>query len=353
MVPRLGLRRLRRGLVAHRPPWPSSVVLTGVVARRGCCCGTTPPGSRSATRSRPSRAWFLLVLAVLAIPAALYSVGYLAHAVPAERTAFVAAGFNVLLGAVEAVFVADSVVAFLFAWELMTLATAALVATEHETASHRRAAYVYLAMSHVGTGCLVAGFLILASHAGSLSFSDILAGSMAPGGLRDLLFVLFFVGFGVKAGMIPLHVWLPEAHPAAPSSISALMSGVLITTGLYGLFRVLRLRPRRAGVGVGGRSRPDRLALGDPRSPLRADPERPEAAARLQHDRELRDRPAGAGRGDDGSLVRTRGAGGGGDRGQPLPRPQPRRLQGTPVPGGGRRRDGHRHPQHRADGRTG
>ncbi|PYQ46878.1 MAG: hypothetical protein DMF78_25190, partial [Acidobacteria bacterium] len=213
-----------------------SVVLTGG-SRQGVLVRHDASGISLGYTVAPLSAWFLLVLAVLAIPAALYSIGYVSHAVSAERTAFVAAGFNVLLGAVEAVFVADSVVAFLFAWELMTLATAALVATEHETASHRRAAYVYLAISHVGTGCLVAAFLILASHAGSLSFSDILAGSLATGGQRDILFTLFLVGFGVKAGMIPLHIWLPEAHPAAPSSVSALMSGVLITTGLYGLFR--------------------------------------------------------------------------------------------------------------------
>jgi hydrogenase-4 component B len=213
-----------------------AVVLTGV-SRQGMLLRHDASGISFGYSVTPLSAWFLLVLALLAIPTAVYSVGYLSHAVPAQRTAFVAGGFNILLGAVEAVFVVDNVVAFLFAWELMTLATAALVLTEHETASHRRAAFVYLAMSHVGTGCLVAAFLTLASHAGSLSFSEILAGSMAPGGARNTLFALFCVGFGVKAGMIPLHIWLPEAHPAAPSSVSALMSGVLITTGLYGLVR--------------------------------------------------------------------------------------------------------------------
>jgi len=186
----------------------------------------------------PLSAWFLLALAALAIPAALYSVGYLAHAVAPSRIAFVAGGFDVLLLAVEGVFLADGVIGFLLAWELMSLTTAALVATEHETASHRRAAYVYLVMSHVGTGCLLAGFLVLTSLAGSPAFAAVLAGSLATGSLRDVLFVLFLVGFGVKAGLIPLHVWLPEAHPAAPSSVSALMSGVLINTGLYGLLRV-------------------------------------------------------------------------------------------------------------------
>jgi hydrogenase-4 component B len=186
----------------------------------------------------PLAAWFLVVLGAVAIPVALYSAAYFAHAVPASRTALVGVSFNLLLGALEVVFVAGDVIAFLCAWELMTLATAALVATEHEDRASRRAAYLYLVMSHVGTGCLVAGFFILVSIAGSLSFATLLAGHAAAPGVRHSLFALFFIGFGVKAGIIPLHVWLPEAHPAAPSSISALMSAVLITAGVYGLVRV-------------------------------------------------------------------------------------------------------------------
>jgi hydrogenase-4 component B len=184
-------------------------------------------------------AWFLLVLAVLAVPIAVYSLGYLAHGDLARRSPFVAIGFSVLVGAVELVFAADGVVGFLFAWELMTLANAALVVTEHEKHETRRAAFLYLAMSHVATGCLLAGFLILAEAAGgSLSFTHVLAGAPLSGAGRNAAFLLFLAGFSVKAGVIPLHVWLPEAHPAAPSSISALMSGVVIKTGVYGLFRV-------------------------------------------------------------------------------------------------------------------
>lgn len=186
----------------------------------------------------PLSAWFLMVLGLVSIPIAVYSVGYLAHAVPPSRTAAVGAMFNALLATVEVVFIANNVIGFLFAWELMTLATAALVATEHEAPTSRRAAFLYLVMSHVGTGALVAGFFTLSSTAGSLSFPDILAGNVVSGPLRNGLFVLFFLGFGVKAGIIPLHVWLPEAHPAAPSSISALMSAVLIKAGVYGLFKV-------------------------------------------------------------------------------------------------------------------
>jgi hydrogenase-4 component B len=187
----------------------------------------------------PLSAWFLLVLALLAIAIAVYSVAYLRHGTLAARAPFVAVGFNLLVGAVEMVFTASGVVGFLFAWELMTLLNAALVATEHERRESRRAALLYLAMSHIATGCLISGFFVVARAAPSLGFEHVLSGSaLAPGPARDAAFLLFLAGFGVKAGAIPLHVWLPEAHPAAPSGISALMSGVLIKTGIYGLFRV-------------------------------------------------------------------------------------------------------------------
>jgi hydrogenase-4 component B len=183
-------------------------------------------------------AWFLVVLALLAVPIAVFSVAYAGHGLLRQRSVFLGLGFNVLLAAVELVFVSDGVIAFLCAWELMTLATAALVATEHEDRANRRAAYLYLVMSHVGTGCLIAAFLTLASAAGSMSFESMLAGRVVSGLVRDGIFALFLLGFGVKAGLIPLHVWLPEAHPAAPSSISALMSAVLIKTGIYGIVRI-------------------------------------------------------------------------------------------------------------------
>src|SRR5713101_5612317 len=182
-------------------------------------------------------AWFLLVLSALAAPIAVFSVGYVGHHHLRGKSAFIGIAFNLLLGAVEVVFAAADVITFLFAWELMTLTNAALVTTEHEERANRRAAYLYLVMSHVGTGCLMAGFMTLSVASGTLSFSTLLSG-VAVGPARDGLFALFFLGFGVKAGIIPLHVWLPEAHPAAPTNISALMSGVLIKAGIYGLVRV-------------------------------------------------------------------------------------------------------------------
>ncbi|HEY6613307.1 MAG TPA: proton-conducting transporter membrane subunit, partial [Vicinamibacterales bacterium] len=185
----------------------------------------------------PLSAWFLVVLSALAVPIAIFSIGYTRHPPLDGRSVFLGIAFNVLLFSVELVFIAGDVIAFLFAWELMTLSTAALVATEYEIAEARGAAYLYLVMSHVGTGSLIAAFFILASASESVSFSTLLSGGVLSGPLRDVVFLLFFVGFGVKAGIIPLHVWLPEAHPAAPSGISALMSGALIKTGIYGIVR--------------------------------------------------------------------------------------------------------------------
>jgi hydrogenase-4 component B len=183
-------------------------------------------------------AWFLVVLSVVAVPIAFFSLGYVGSPHWSRRSVFLGVAFNVLLGAVELVFVAADLITFLFAWELMTLSTAALVATEHESRASRRAAYLYLVMSHLGTGFLIAGFLMLASVYGSFSFATLLSGGVEVAPIRHILFAFFFLGFGVKAGIVPLHVWLPEAHPAAPTSISALMSGVLIKTGIYGLVRV-------------------------------------------------------------------------------------------------------------------
>jgi hydrogenase-4 component B len=252
---RLGTVALSLAL-AGRSRWSRALAFSGSIvasALTGAAALTVVPGGRSLRGTllehsasglsldyavTPLSAWFLLVLALLAVPIAAYSVGYLGHGALDRRSTFVGAGFNVLLASIEAVLVADGVIGFLFAWEVMSLASAALVATEHERRDVRRAAFTYLVMSHVGTGCLVAGFFTLASLSGSYSFSAVLSGSLAAGGLRDALFVLFFVGFGVKAGAIPLHIWLPEAHPAAPTNVSALMSGIVIKTGIYGLFRV-------------------------------------------------------------------------------------------------------------------
>ena len=145
--------------------------------------------------------------------------------------------FNLLTASMLLVVVACNGVLFLVSWELMSLASFFLVTLEDEKESVRRAGWVYLIAMHLGTAFLLALFLLLGQNAESLDFER-LSTAAAPSGV---FFLLAVIGFGTKAGFIPMHVWLPEAHPAAPSHVSAVMSGVMIKTGIYGLLRVLTL----------------------------------------------------------------------------------------------------------------
>jgi formate hydrogenlyase subunit 3/multisubunit Na+/H+ antiporter MnhD subunit len=125
-------------------------------------------------------------------------------------------------------------VLFLLAWEVMSLASFFLVTMENQEDSVRSAGWTYLVATHLGTAFLLVMFFLLGGRGGSMDFNQFVAGD-APG----VVFLLALVGFGTKAGFVPMHVWLPEAHPAAPSHVSAVMSGVMIKTGIYGLVRTL------------------------------------------------------------------------------------------------------------------
>ena len=190
-------------------------------------------------RLDPLSAWFNLALAILALAVNVYSLGYLR---PMERTRNLGAlGFfyNLLLLSLTLVFTAGNAFFFLVVWEVMTLAAFCLVVFEHEKAETRRAAMLFLIMSHAGSGMLLAGFLLLSAFGGSMEFASLhLLASKLPPVQQGVVFLLFFLGFGVKAGIVPLHIWLPDAHPVAPSNISALMSGIVIKTGIYGMARV-------------------------------------------------------------------------------------------------------------------
>ncbi|HEX9107421.1 MAG TPA: proton-conducting transporter membrane subunit, partial [Longimicrobiales bacterium] len=131
--------------------------------------------------------------------------------------------------------IAANAMLFLAAWEIMALCGFLLVLTEHAKPEAQRAAFVYLAAAHVGTLALFALFSVLGHQAGSFDFARMAAARLTPGAG---VFALALVGFGLKAGLMPLHFWLPGAHAAAPSHVSALMSGVLLKTGIYGLLRV-------------------------------------------------------------------------------------------------------------------
>lgn len=193
----------------------------------------------------PLAAFFVLILSLLAVALSLYSFGYVRGFYGRKSVGALGAFYNSLLLATTLVFLAGNAFFFLIAWELMALTAYCLVSFEHEKVETRKAGVLYFIMSHIGTGCLFLGFLLLFQAAGGASPEDYSferfhhLGDSLPPGARDAAFLLFLVGFGVKAGMIPFHIWLPEAHPVAPSNISALLSGVLIKTGVYGLTRVL------------------------------------------------------------------------------------------------------------------
>jgi hydrogenase-4 component B len=147
--------------------------------------------------------------------------------------------FNLLLLSLALVFTASNAFFFLVAWEVMALSSFCLISFEHEKEKTRNAGVLFLIMSHAGTGLLLIAFLVLASASGSLDFSSFhLLASRMPPLEQGVIFLLFLVGFGVKAGVVPLHIWLPEAHPVSPSNVSALMSGIVIKTGIYGMARV-------------------------------------------------------------------------------------------------------------------
>jgi hydrogenase-4 component B len=184
-------------------------------------------------------AFFVLVVSLPGLAVSLYSLGYARGFEGCRSVAALGALFNVLLLAMTLVFVAGNAFLFLIAWEVMALSSYLLVSFEHEKPETRRAGVLFFIMSHIGTGCLILGFLLLFQATGSLDFGQFhAAGGGLPAGKRDAIFLLFLTGFGVKAGIVPLHIWLPAAHPVAPSNVSAVMSGVLIKTGIYGMARV-------------------------------------------------------------------------------------------------------------------
>ena len=185
----------------------------------------------------PLSAWFLLPTLLLSALSAVYGVGYM-RTWQGRRSLGPSWFFYCLLVlGMMLVLLARNAVLFLIAWELMALASFFLVTFEHERESVREAGWIYLVATHLGTAFLLAFFLLLARETGSMDFTVWAAKGVQAHELAGILFLLAVVGFGTKAGFMPFHVWLPEAHPAAPSHVSALMSGVMIKTGIYGLLR--------------------------------------------------------------------------------------------------------------------
>ena len=192
-----------------------------------------------AIRLDPLSAYFNVTLAALAAAVSLYSFGYLREMEGRRNLGAFGFFFNLLLASLALVFTASNAFFFLVMWEVMALTAFCLISFEHEKEKTRNAGVLFFVMSHAGTGLLLIAFLLLASSSGSLDFSSFhLLASRMPPLEQGAVFLLFLFGFGVKAGMVPVHIWLPEAHPVSPSNVSALMSGIVIKTGIYGMARV-------------------------------------------------------------------------------------------------------------------
>lgn len=185
-------------------------------------------------------AFFLLLVFLLALAAGIYGYGYLREYGGQRNIGVHFALYHLLIMAIALILVAKGVFIFLVAWELMTFVSYFLVTFYNEKETVQRAGYIYLIATHSATFCLLGMFLLMGAQAGSLDF-DVMRATQFPLGSAALIFLLALVGFGAKAGMIPLHIWLPYAHPAAPTHISALLSGVVIKIGIYGLMRIIAI----------------------------------------------------------------------------------------------------------------
>ncbi len=182
-------------------------------------------------------AFFILVISVAVFAVSIYSIGYVREYFGKKNIGYLGFLYNIFILSMILVVSANNAVMFLIVWELMSVISYFLVIYEHEKPETRKAGFVYIVMTHIGTGFILLSFLIMAGGSGSFGFETFAAAQLTPL-LKDTAFLFALIGFGAKAGIVPLHIWLPYAHPAAPSNVSALMSGVMIKTAIYMLIRV-------------------------------------------------------------------------------------------------------------------
>src|SRR5690242_11220185 len=179
---------------------------------------------------------FLFMLGAASAGISIFAAGYFRRG-HGTSAGLLCLQYHLFLASMGLVMLADDAYAFMVAWETMALSSYFLVTTQHGLPEIRRAGFLYLLIAHVGAIAILLAFGVMQGGSWQFTF-DAMRAARLPAPWAAAAFLLALFGFGAKAGLVPLHVWLPEAHPAAPSPVSALMSGVMLKTAAYGLLRV-------------------------------------------------------------------------------------------------------------------
>jgi len=186
----------------------------------------------------PLSVFFLAVIALVCLPSAIYSTSYLKGHYSAKKIILGWIGLSAFVFSMMLVVTANNAFCFIIVWELMSLVSYFLVIFDSEHEKSVQAGIIYIVMTHIGTAFIIGAILVMYKYALSFDFAALKqACALMPPRIKDLTFILLLIGFGTKAGIVPLHIWLPYAHPQAPSHISSLMSGVMIKTAIYGIIR--------------------------------------------------------------------------------------------------------------------
>lgn len=184
-------------------------------------------------------AFFIFIISLITLFSSIYAFGYVKHFYKKYNIGDLGFFYHLFILGMLFVVSASNGIFFLVAWEVMSVASYFLVVYDRNNEANLKAGFLYLVMTHIGTVFIIVAFLLLYKVTGSFEFEAIKAGAyLIPSSVKDVIFVLAMIGFGTKAGIIPFHIWLPAAHPAAPSHVSALMSGVMIKTGIFMMIRL-------------------------------------------------------------------------------------------------------------------
>lgn len=182
---------------------------------------------------------FFLLTMVIWLFISIYSFGYLSKYIPQYDMRAFGALYNLLFLALAMTTLAGDLITFLLAWELMTAFSYLLIVFEHRKPETTRAGFYMLVLSEIGSVMLIASFILLHKYTGHFDFAGISAAAyLLPGAIKNTIFILVLLGFGVKSGLVPLHGWFPAAYAAAPANVDAILSGITLSLGIYGLGRV-------------------------------------------------------------------------------------------------------------------